>query len=140
TRVGMGLGNAVVVSLTAVNGSLIPLIFLHTEKIATPAGRLLFVALGVLVAGIVLCSMAARRRKEEKALLQRERPNLVTGLLVCTAAGFFSPCINFAFAFGQPLSAAAVAHGAGDVGSGVAVLVPTLLGAFTLSILYCSHV
>jgi L-rhamnose-H+ transport protein len=139
TRIGMGLGNAVVVSFTAVNGSLIPLIFLHPDKLGTPAGRLMFGALAVLVAGIVLCSVAARRRKEERALLLRERPNLVTGLLVCVAAGFFSPCVNFAFAFGQPLSAAAVAHGASDVGSGIAVLVPTLLGAFTLSIIYCGY-
>jgi L-rhamnose-H+ transport protein len=140
TRVGIGLGNAIVVSLCAVNGSLIPFIFLSPEKLGTPAGKLLFVALGIMVAGILLCSSAARRRKEEKALLAQQKPNMVSGILICIASGFFSPCLNFAFAFGAPLSQAAVKHGAGAVGSGLAVLVPALIGAFTVSVACCAYV
>lgn len=140
TRVGMGFGNAIVVSLAAVNGSLIPFAFFNAEKLGTPACNLLLTALAVMVVGIVLCSLAAGRRKEEKALLALQKPNRTTGIILCIASGFFSPCINFAFAFGQPLSAAAIDHGAGGVGAGLAVLVPTLAGAFTLSLACCAYV
>jgi L-rhamnose-H+ transport protein len=139
TRVGMGLGNAIVVSFTAVNGSLIPLIFLHPDKLGTRSSDLIFTALAILVVGITLCSLAARRRKEEKPLLALQKPNLILGIIICASAGFFSPCINLAFAFGQPLSAAAVAAGAGEVGSGMAVLIPALLGSFATCLACCGY-
>lgn len=139
TRVGMGLGNAVIVSVTAVTGALVPLIILHPQKLGTRDGDLLLIALAVLVAGIVLCTLAARGRKAEKPLLATVKPNLVTGLIICIVAGLFSPCVNFAFAFGQPLADAALHAGAAPVGTSLAILLPMLFGAFIVSGAYCLY-
>ena len=136
TLVGMSLGYAIVVSLTAVNGALIPLIFLNPERIRTLQGKMIFLALGVLLVGICLCSLAARRRKSEKPLLVRERTHFALGLLVCISAGFFSPMLNFAFAFGAPVSQTALSLGATKTGASIALLNLTMLAGFLPSAAY----
>jgi L-rhamnose-H+ transport protein len=139
TRVGMGLGNAVVISVTAVNGALLPLVIFHPAKLGTFEGNLVFFALGLLVVGIILCSLAARRRKEEKPLLLREKTDMFLGLIICIVSGVFSPCVNFAFAFGYPVSEAALKSGTGELGASVAVLVLMLSGSFVVSAGYCIY-
>jgi L-rhamnose-H+ transport protein len=133
TLVGMSLGYALVVSLTAVNGALIPLIVLHPEKLNTFQGKIIFLALGILLVGIFFCSLAARRRKNEKPLLVRERTHLLIGLLTCLTAGFFSPMLNLAFAFGAPVSLTALSLGAGEIGASVALLNLALFAGFVPS-------
>jgi L-rhamnose-H+ transport protein len=130
TLVGMSLGYALVVSLTAVNGALIPLVVLNPERLGSFQGKMIFLALGVLLVGISLCSLAAQRRKDEKPLLKRERTHFVFGLLTCIIAGFFSPMLNLAFAFGAPVSQAALALGASKIGASIALLNLTLFAGF----------
>jgi L-rhamnose-H+ transport protein len=136
TLVGMSLGYALVVSLTAVNGALVPLIVLNPEKLGTFQGKMIFLALAVLLVGITLCSLAARRRKDEKPLLARERTHFLFGLLTCICAGFFSPMLNLAFAFGAPISQTALAQGAGEMGASIALLNLTLFAGFLPSVAY----
>jgi L-rhamnose-H+ transport protein len=137
--VGMSLGYALVVSLTAVNGALIPLIVLNPEKLGTFQGKMIFVALGVLLVGISLCSLAARRRKSEKPLLVRERTHFAFGLLACVCAGFFSPMLNLAFAFGAPISHTALSLGASEMGASIALLNLTLFAGFLPTAGYCIY-
>ena len=139
TLVGMSLGYALVVSLTAVNGALIPLIVLNPEKLGTFQGKMIFLALGVLLVGISLCSLAARRRKSEKPLLARERTRFGLGLLACISAGFFSPMLNFAFAFGAPVSQTALSLGASKMGASIALLNLTMFAGFVPSAAYCIY-
>lgn len=136
TLLGMGLGYALVISLTSVMGALVPLVTLHPEKLGTDQGTMIFLALGVLVAGICLCSQAARRRKDEKPLLVRERTHFVPGLLICIASGLFSPMLNFAFAFGAPISQTALSLGAGQIGASIALLNLAMLAGFVPTLAY----
>ena len=139
TLVGMSLGYALVVSLTAVNGALIPLVVLNPEKLGTFQGKMIFLALAVQLVGIALCSFAARRRKDEKPLLARERTDFFFGLLACVCAGFFSPMLNLAFAFGAPISHSALAHGASEIGASIALLNLTLFAGFLPSVAYTAY-
>ena len=138
TLLGMGLGNALIISLSAVIGALIPLITLHPEKLGTFEGNIIFLALGVLVVGISLCFLAARRRKDEKPMLIRERTNFFLGVLACIASGLFSPMLNFAFAFGAPISQVALSLGASKIGASIALLNLALLGGFIPNAIYCT--
>ena len=145
-RVGMGLGVGIVVSLNAVNGSLIPLLVLHQNKAFTTQRALIYLGLVVVVAGIVLCSIAARRRKEEKPLLAREKASFSLGLLFCVLSGCLSPMLNLAIAFGHGVSKTAAelnsAVGASspkEIGEGIVLLAPILSAGFIANALYCSY-
>jgi len=136
TLAGMSFGYATVVSLTAVLGSLIPMIILNPTKLRTFQGNIIIVALFVLLIGVSLCSLAASRRKEQKPLLKRERTHFLLGLIACVAAGFFSPMLNLAFAFGFPISATALSYGSGDIGASLALLNIVLLAGFVPNVIY----
>ena len=139
TLLGMGLGNALIISLSSVMGALIPLITLHPEKLGTFEGNVILLSLGVLVVGISLCSLAARRRKDEKPMLIRERTNFFLGFLACIASGIFSPMLNLAFAFGAPISQAALSLGASKIGASIALLNLALLAGFIPNAIYCAY-
>ena len=139
TRVGMGLAIAIVISLTALNGVLIPLLVLHPEKVGTLQGKILLAALGVLIVGVTLCSIAAARRTTERPLLLREKPALVAGLICCVLSGIFSPMMNLVFAFGTSVTEAAVSLNAGDVGASVALLTIAMFPAFLANAGYCIY-
>ena len=138
-RVGMGLGLGIVVSLTAANGALWPLIQNHRELLLTPEVGILYLAVGLLILGIILCSMAARRRKEEKPLLEREATGFAIGVVFCVLSGFTSPMINLAFTEGIKISAAAESLGAKPLAAGIAPVAPIMSAGFIVNALYCIY-
>src|SRR5215213_10107139 len=80
-RVGMGLGLGITVSLTAANGALLPLVNKNRELLMSPQAGIIYLAVGLLVLGIILSSLAAHRRPDEKPLLARESANFSAGVL-----------------------------------------------------------
>ena len=145
-RVGMSLAVGIVVSLCAVNGALIPLLVLHPKKAFSAQGAIICLGLLVVVAGIVLCSIAARRRKEEKPLLAREKASFGLGVLFCVLAGFFSPMLNLAIAFGQGVSETATKLNSAtgtwsprEIGEGIVLLAPILSAGFLANAIYCTY-
>src|SRR5215213_11246473 len=103
-RVGMGLGLGITVSLTAANGAIWPLAQKGSQMLMSPEAGIVYLAVGLLVLGIVLCSLAAYRRTEEKPLLEREVASFAGGVICCIASGFTSPMINLAFGAGIQVS------------------------------------
>lgn len=138
-RVGMGLGLGIVVSLTAANGTLLPLLLKHRDRLFTSEAAGVYLSVALLVLGIVLCSMAAHRRKDEKPLLEREPTNFVFGLLYCIASGFTSPMINLAFTEGMPIVEAAGKLGAGFLGAAVAPVAVLMTGGLVVNAIYCLY-
>ncbi len=138
-RVGMGLGLGIVVSLTAANGALLPLIQEHSEMLLTPSAGIIYISISVLIVGIVLCSVAAHRRKEEKPLLECETTNFTLGILFCVLSGFASPMINLAFTAGIEITKSAERLGASPLAASIAPVAPILSAGFVVNALYCVY-
>src|SRR5438876_5823326 len=64
-RVGMALGYAVVLGITASFGSLLPLVVLHPDRLLTRQGYALMAGTGLVLVGLVFLSVAGRRRGQE---------------------------------------------------------------------------
>jgi L-rhamnose-H+ transport protein len=138
-RVGMGLGLGIIVSLTAAIGALLPLFQKDRELLVTPQAGIIYVAVALLVSGIVLCAMAANRRKVEKPLLEREPTDFALGLVYCILSGFLSPMVNLAFTAGIDINNAAAKLSASPLGAGIAPVAPIMSAGFIVNAIYCIY-
>jgi L-rhamnose-H+ transport protein len=138
-RVGMGLGLGISVSLTAANGAIWPLIQSKSDMLLSPEAAIIYLAVGLLVLGIVLCSLAAYQRAEHKPLLARETSSFAAGVLCCIASGFASPMINLAFAEGIEINRVAQKLGASQLGAGMASVALIMTAGFVVNAIYCVY-
>lgn len=138
-RVGMGLGLGITVSLTAANGALLPLVQKNRQLLMSPEAGFIYLAVALLVLGIVLCSLAAYRRAEEKPLLEREATGFVAGVFCCFASGFTSPMINLAFSKGIEINRAAEQLGASPFAAGMAPVALIMTSGFIVNATYCTY-
>jgi hypothetical protein len=95
--VGLALGFAIIISLTAALGTLVPMAILHPERFTFQRGGLLILGLLVVIAGVSLCAKAGAIKD---AGASATKGNFTRGLLICIASGIASPMFNFGFAFG----------------------------------------
>jgi L-rhamnose-H+ transport protein len=118
--IGVSLTYALVIGGGAAMGALIPLVYFSPEKMSSPSGLVVLLGVAVMVAGIALVGLAGRRKE---ILLERhasvaasgapsQRPLFVRGAIMALTAGVLSAGLNFAFAFGQIVSVAAISQGA----------------------------
>jgi L-rhamnose-H+ transport protein len=135
----MGLGLGITVSLTAANGALLPLLQKKRELLVSPQAGAIYLAVGLLVLGIILCSLAAHRRPDEKPLLERESTNFRVGILCCIASGFTSPMINLAIGAGMEINKAAEQRGASPLGAGMTPVALIMTSGFVVNALYCTY-
>jgi L-rhamnose-H+ transport protein len=110
-RLGLALGFAIIIGLTAALGSLIPLVVLFPGALFTARGAGVLTGLAIVICGIILCAKAgAMRNATDTTALSRDRYQV--GLVICIAAGVFSSMLNLALAFGSPVAVAATQRGA----------------------------
>ena len=104
-RVGMALGYALVLGITASFGSLLPLILLHPEKLLTRRGHTLMIGTALVVVGLSCLAIAGRRREYEMKVATSAiaSSSFTLGLVVCIFSGLFSSMLNFSFLFGRDL-------------------------------------
>src|SRR4029079_6577946 len=67
-RVGMAMAFAIVIGISAVVGSAIPLVFLHSAELASRPSLFLLISALVLTLGLWLYAQAGRQREEELQL------------------------------------------------------------------------
>jgi L-rhamnose-H+ transport protein len=113
---GLSLGFAVILGLTAAVGTLIPLLVLSPEKLMSAQGALLMTGVVTMLVGISLCSWAGKLK--ENALKagfegpnQAPRKSYALGLLFCILSGVLSACANLGFAFGTEVTSLATKWG-----------------------------
>ena len=135
-RVGMGLGLGITVSLTAANGAVLPLAQKSSQILLSPEAVIIYAAVVLLVLGIVLCSLAAYGRTEEKPLLEREATSFAAGVICCIASGFTSPMINLAFSNGIQLNHEAEKLGASPLAAGMAPVALIMSSGFVVNAVY----
>jgi len=130
SRLGIALGFAIILGLTAALGALIPLLVLTPQHLGTPQGTRILTGLAVVLVGIILCARAGGLKNAETSgqddgatasAGESKASNYRTGLLICVAAGVLSSMLNLALAFGAPIAESAVKTGASVAGAQNAV-------------------
>lgn len=138
-RVGIALAFAIVISLTAAVGSVVPLAVLHPEQLATRRGLLLFAGLAVVIAGVILCSRAGAMKESAAGKTATPRGSFARGLAICIASGIASPMMNFSFAFGGPIADETRRLGAGPSAANFAVFTVAVSAGFLINAGYCLY-
>jgi len=138
-RVGIALAFAIIISLTAAVGSVVPLAVLHPEELATRRGALLFIGLAVVVAGVALCSRAGALKEASAGGAGIARSGFGRGLLICVASGIASPMMNFSFAFGGPIQEQAMRSGAGPAAANFCIFAIAVSAGFLINGGYCLY-
>jgi L-rhamnose-H+ transport protein len=155
---GLGLGMAVVLSLCAVFGTIMPpivnLFIAHPAsqktivEIAKAApGQLILLGSLVAVVGIILSGMAGMNKEKELPAELKQKAvkefNFGKGLLVATFSGVMSACFNYGLTAGQPIKDAALAHlnaaHQSDLWANLPVLIVVLWGGLTTNFLWCLY-
>jgi L-rhamnose-H+ transport protein len=139
---GIGLGLAIILGLSASVGSLIPLLVLTPEEINTHQGHIYLAGTAIMLAGIALGARAGYlRERETAATMQAEeragRGSFLAGLAVVTASGLLSSSLNFCYAFGGAAMDQARAHGSSPLWSSNVITALATTGGFFANLAYC---
>lgn len=148
TMLGVGLGLTIILGLTASLGSLIPLVVLYPQRLASSAALALYAGIGILVTGLVLCFHAgnlrqAHRSKDEISggadLQSFGKGDLRTGVVICIASGILSSMLNLAFIFGDNIRVTALAHGMSPTAAVNTLWLPIFVCGFIPTLIYCVY-
>lgn len=119
SRLGIALGFAIILGVTASLGALIPLLVLTPQHLGTAKGTWVLAGLGIVLVGIALCARAGGLKNAEPT--SARATNYRAGLLICIASGVLSSMLNLALAFGAPIADSAIRNGASPAGAQNAV-------------------
>lgn len=111
-RVGMAMSFAIVIGLSALLGSLIPLLVFHPAALTGRAGAVLLASAALLAAGLVLYARAGREREANLSSRGSSTGAFLYGLLLCIFTGCFGSMINMGFVFGGGIAEQAMRRGA----------------------------
>lgn len=118
-RVGMAMAFAIVIGLSALLGSMIPLLVFHAGALTGKQGAMFGASAVLLVCGLVLYARAGREREKPIGDSSRSCASFTNGMLLCVFTGCFGAMINMGFVFGRNIAAAAEHRG---VSAGLATL------------------
>jgi L-rhamnose-H+ transport protein len=140
---GMSLGMAMALGLTAAFGTLVPPIYFgqfgmlisHLSGWVTLGGVL------VCLIGIAITGKAGIMKDQELSEKQKQEHikefNLKKGVWVAVLAGVMSACFAFGIAAGKPIATLAIEMGTPELFSNSPVFIVILAGGFTTNCLWC---
>ena len=140
---GVALGYAIALGLTAVFGTLIPPLFSGEllEIAQTASGQVLLLGVFVCVVGIILGGTAGRRKEAELTGEKKQETiaefNFSKGLIVAIVAGVMSASMAVAFVAGKPIAELAIHKGAPPLWQNLPVLIVILFGGFVTNFVWC---
>jgi L-rhamnose-H+ transport protein len=137
-RVGMALAFAVTIGLSAALGTLVPIMSRSSQILVTERGHVLLLGLLLMMAGVLCCSWAGRRREKEQrnGSSQSAQGSYIAGILMAVAAGLLAPMLNYALAFGDVFILEAIKHHAAPPDAPYAVWPIALAGGAIPNIAY----
>lgn len=144
---GISLGTAIALGLTAAFGTLIPPLVsgeLTRTLIRTEGGLVVLGGVALALLGIVVVGLAGRRKEHEQAAKQLDagQPKEVDfrkGVLVAVFSGIMSSCFAYGLAAGEPIRKLTLAAHTDPLSQGLPVLCVVLLGGFTTNALWCLY-
>jgi L-rhamnose-H+ transport protein len=139
SRVGMALGFALILGITASFGSLLPLAILHSDQLLTKRGLALIAGTVVMLLGLVFLALAGRARDRDSETGTGVRSRFTLGLIICIFSGIFSSMLNFSFVFGDELRLHALQFGASTGMAANPIWALTVTGGFVANCIYCVY-
>jgi L-rhamnose-H+ transport protein len=140
-RLGLAMGVAILLGVTAAIGSFVPLVAKTPELVLQPKGLMIIASVITLLVGVFLVAVAGKKRESSQAgAVKAVIPgSFVTGLVICILSGIFSSMLNLAYAFSGPVKSAAVAGGASEAAATYAVWMIALAGGFIANAIYTGY-
>ncbi len=135
--IGIALTFSLVLGTSAAVGTLVPLLRLHPERLNTPPGHGLLAGVALILAGVLVCAVAGRKRETALRAHTGPRKNAAVGLVLAILCGFGASFVNFGLAFGAPLVLSARTLGASPLNASNAVWLPLMLAGAFPNLLYC---
>jgi L-rhamnose-H+ transport protein len=139
-KVGMAIAYSVNLGLMTAIGTMTPLVVSNRELLGTSKGMMIQSGVAIVLIGVIFTAVAGRAREEsskgastQKVSTPLARKIFWAGLVFAILAGVFSPFINFAFAFGDPILREAVTAGTSPALAVNAVWAVALLGGFLVN-------
>jgi L-rhamnose-H+ transport protein len=139
SRVGMALGFAIILGITASFGSLFPLAMLHPEELHTKRGQALMLGTAIMIVGLLFLALAGKRRERDMGANDAARSGFFLGLVICIFSGLFSSMLNFSFVFGDEIRVRALASGASSSMAANPIWSLTVTGGFLSNLVYCCY-
>ncbi len=139
TRVGMALGFAIILGITASFGSLFPLAVLHPEELHSKRGEYLMIGTAIMIVGLLFLALAGKRRERDAGASGTPRSGFALGLVICIFSGIFSSMLNFSFVFGDEIRIRALATGASNSMAANPIWSLTVTGGFLSNLVYCVY-
>jgi L-rhamnose-H+ transport protein len=139
SRVGLALGFALILGITATFGSLLPLAVLHPEELFAKRGLALIAGTAVMIVGLVFLILAGRQRERDLGAGQSSSSGFTLGLVICIFSGIFSSMLNFSFLFGDELRVRALASGTSMSMAGNPNWALAVTPAFVANLAYCVY-
>jgi L-rhamnose-H+ transport protein len=139
---GIGLGMAIILGLSASLGSLIPLLILRPQQLYTHQGRTYLAGTVIMLLGIAVCARAGMLRDGTHKFGESEsgpRRSFLVGFVVCCLSGLFSSALNFSYAFGSQAVDRARTLGASHLWSTGVVTALAVSGGFIVNLAYCGY-
>ena len=112
-RLGLALGFAIILSIAASLGSLLPLAILHPDQVLSRSGFFLMAGTLLVILGIVFYTIAGLRRERESVPSAQDEPRsgFGVGLVICILSGILSAMFNFSFLYGKEFADLTVSLG-----------------------------
>jgi L-rhamnose-H+ transport protein len=139
SRVGLALGFALILGITASFGSLIPMAILHPDELLLKRGVALIVGTVIIVLGLAFLALAGRTREHDLGASGGARSGFTVGLVICIFSGIFSSMMNFSFVFGDELRLRSIQAGASNAMAANPIWALTVTGGFVSNFLYCVY-
>jgi L-rhamnose-H+ transport protein len=144
---GISLGTAVALGLTAAFGTLIPPLVngeLFGSLIRSTGGLIVLLGVGTALIGIAVVGKAGHDKELEQAAREAveatdlpRAADFRKGMAVAVFSGIMSSCFAYGLAAGDPIRRLTLAHGTDPLSQGLPVLVVVLLGGFTTNAVWC---
>jgi L-rhamnose-H+ transport protein len=141
---GLSLGFAIILGLTAAIGTLVPLLVLAPEKLMSAQGAILMTGVVAMLVGISLCSWAGKLKEDAlKAAPEGPDPaprkSYALGLLFCILSGILSACANLGFAFGSEVTSLAAKWGTRQQYASIPLWAVLMLPLFLCNAPFCLY-
>ena len=135
--IGIALTFSIVLGTSAAVGTLIPLLWLHPERINSGAGHDVLAGVALVIAGVMVCAVAGKRRENVLRTNAAGTNRTMPGMMLAILCGFGASFVNFGIAFGAPLIHLARIFGAGTFGASNAVWMPLMMAGAIPNVFYC---
>lgn len=143
TYIGMSLVYGLSMGISAVIGSIIPLLTME-NKPSEISIVVLVVGMVVTLAGIAVITKAGIIKTEEQLTIEKDTVNkdngpgkAKLGLLLAMLSGFGSGAMNIGFDFASPIGNAIMQDGFGETGASAVQWLLVLVGGALAGIIYC---